>query len=355
MRCGCDARGDDVPSGWLWPALAAALAGVLLLTVGPPVPAAAETVLPAGSGWPLAGSVVVLKGFDAPATPWGRGHRGVDLQAAVGDPVLAAAPGRVTFAGRLAGRGVVVVDHGQVRTTYEPVDTSLRVGARVRGGDVLGRLSPGAHCGAQACLHWGLRQGERYLDPLALGGTDEGGADTEVVLLPAAARAVAERRAQERAAARLAAATVQAAGAQPIAELSGSGGRSGFGRPVPGRITSPFGRRFHPILKRWKLHDGTDFGAACGTPIRAPFAGVVTRVYRNGAYGNRLFLDHGSVGGARVTTGYNHASRYVVGVGARVSRGQMIGYVGATGYATGCHLHLMVWLDGRLTDPMTWF
>lgn len=161
-----------MPSGRLWAALAAALTAVMLLTVGA-LPATAETVLPAGSGWPLAGPVVVLKGFDPPATPWGKGHRGVDLQAAVGDPVLAAAAGRVTFAGRLAGRGVVVVDHGSVRTTYEPVDASLRVGARVRAGDVLGRLSSGAHCGPQACLHWGLRQSERYLDPLALGGTDE--------------------------------------------------------------------------------------------------------------------------------------------------------------------------------------
>ena len=56
-----------------------------------------------------------------------------------------------------------------------------------------------------------------------------------------------------------------------------------------------------------------------------------------------------------VTTGYNHASRYTVGVGDRVSKGEVIGYVGSTGYSTGCHLHLMVWLDGKRTNPMSWF
>jgi murein DD-endopeptidase MepM/ murein hydrolase activator NlpD len=81
---------------------------------------------------------------------------------------------------------------------------------------------------------------------------------------------------------------------------------------------------------------------------------VVTRAYDNPAYGRRLFLDHGRMGGRRVVTSYNHASRYIVRVGHRVSRGQVIGFVGDTGYATGCHLHLMVWLDGRLTDPLRW-
>jgi hypothetical protein len=119
-------------------------------------------------------------------------------------------------------------------------------------------------------------------------------------------------------------------------------------------MTSAYGLRFHPLLKMWKLHDGTDFGAACGTPIRAPYAGVVTRAYFSPAYGNRLFLRHGSVSGVRVQTAFNHASRYLVRPGQRVSRGQVIGTVGSTGLSTGCHLHLMVWLDGRLSNPMSW-
>ena len=129
----------------------------------------------------------------------------------------------------------------------------------------------------------------------------------------------------------------------------------GFSFPVAAHITSPFGMRFHPVLHYWKLHDGTDFGAGCGTPIRAPRAGRVAERYYNAGYGNRLMIDHGYLGGRYVTTGYNHASRYIVRVGQRVQRGQVIGYVGSTGFSTGCHLHLMVWLNGRLRNPMTWF
>ena len=76
----------------------------------------------------------------------------------------------------------------------------------------------------------------------------------------------------------------------------------------------------------------------------------------NRGYGNRLMLDHGVVGGHRVRTGYNHAIRYVVTPGTEVRRGQLLGYAGSTGYATGCHLHLMVWQDGAVVNPMsTWF
>ncbi|MDU3273029.1 MAG: peptidoglycan DD-metalloendopeptidase family protein, partial [Cutibacterium sp.] len=93
-----------------------------------------------------------------------------------------------------------------------------------------------------------------------------------------------------------------------------------FDYPVNGPITSPYGQRFHPVLHVWKLHDGTDFGASCGTPIRAPRDGVVAEKYFNRGYGNRLMLDHGKVGDHYVTTGYNHASSYTVRVGQHVSR-----------------------------------
>ena len=136
----------------------------------------------------------------------------------------------------------------------------------------------------------------------------------------------------------------------------GSTSGSGFILPVGARITSHYGMRLHPVLGYWKLHDGTDFGASCGTPIKAANAGVVSERYYNGGYGNRLMIDHGRVNGSYVTTGYNHAQRYVVGVGQKVSKGQTIGYVGSTGYSTGCHLHLMVWDDGQLVNPMAkWF
>jgi murein DD-endopeptidase MepM/ murein hydrolase activator NlpD len=132
-------------------------------------------------------------------------------------------------------------------------------------------------------------------------------------------------------------------------------GSYNFSYPVPGSITSPYGMRFHPILHYWKLHDGTDFHAGCGAVIRAPYRGRVAERYYNRGYGNRLMIDHGYIRGKFVTTGYNHAIRYTVRVGQHVRKGQVIGYVGSTGYATGCHLHLMVWLNGRMINPMRWF
>ena len=171
------------------------------------------------------------------------------------------------------------------------------------------------------------------------------------------AKAAAERKAAERKAnARRSHSTTKRSGQdRRSSNQSMSSAGHGFSYPVPARITSPFGMRFHPILRYWKLHDGTDFGAGCGTSIRAPHAGRVAERYYNIGYGKRLMIDHGYVGGKYVTTGYNHASRYIVGVGQRVHKGQVIGYVGSTGFSTGCHLHLMVWLNGRLRNPMTWF
>ena len=136
----------------------------------------------------------------------------------------------------------------------------------------------------------------------------------------------------------------------------GSSSSSGFIRPVDGAISSPYGMRVHPVLGYSKLHDGTDFAAGCGAPIRAAGDGVVSERYFNAGYGNRLMIDHGSKGGTYVTTGYNHATSYVVSVGEHVSQGQVVGYVGTTGYSTGCHLHLMVWENGSVSNPMSrWF
>ena len=135
----------------------------------------------------------------------------------------------------------------------------------------------------------------------------------------------------------------------------GSNAGHGFSYPVSGPITSPYGQRFHPVLRYWKLHDGTDFSAGCGTAIRAPYAGRVAERYYNAGYGNRLMIDHGYIGGYYVTTGYNHATSYTVRVGQRVSKGDVIGYAGNSGLSTGCHLHLMVWLNGRVVNPMRWF
>ncbi len=174
-------------------------------------------------------------------------------------------------------------------------------------------------------------------------------------------RLEAERLAQEQAAQEEAARQSSSSSNSSSSGNSGNTGSSSnnstnFSRPVAGGITSNFGMRLHPVLGYRKLHDGTDFGAGCGTPIYAPADGRVSERYFNAGYGNRLMIDHGRVNGTYVTTGYNHASSYTVSVGEYVSKGQVIGYVGTTGYSTGCHLHLMVWENGSVVNPMArWF
>ena len=194
-------------------------------------------------------------------------------------------------------------------------------------GEPIGRVAAGGHC-AGRCLHWGLRRGETYLDPLLLirtgpsgplrllGGRPTGGGDRAG---PGAGGGGGSRGGR---------------GGRGLATAFGAvgpGGGHGFGRPVPGAITSAFGMRFHPVLRRWKLHDGTDFGASCGTPIRAPYAGTVTSTYSSGATDSGCCSPTVRWTDVGVTTGYNHAIRYVVGPGDRVARGQLLGYVGSTG------------------------
>ena len=124
---------------------------------------------PSTGVWPLLPRPAVVAHFEPPTVRWGAGHRGVDLAGHVGQPVRAALGGTVTFVGRIAGRGVVVVGHGRTRTTYQPVLPTASPGDHVSAGDVIGRLSgAGSHCAPRACLHWGLRRGEAYLDPLTL-------------------------------------------------------------------------------------------------------------------------------------------------------------------------------------------
>ncbi|MFF0654017.1 M23 family metallopeptidase [Micromonospora tulbaghiae] len=125
-----------------------------------------------GFRWPLPGAPRVVRRFDPPPQPWLPGHRGVDLAAAPGAPVLAAGTGVVLFAGAVAGRPVLTVGHSDgLRTTYEPVRSRLTAGTPVDAGTPLGDLLAGhPGCAEAACLHWGLRRDAEYLDPLALLG-----------------------------------------------------------------------------------------------------------------------------------------------------------------------------------------
>jgi murein DD-endopeptidase MepM/ murein hydrolase activator NlpD len=137
--------------------------------------------LPAGStgaatatadvwGWPLPAPHHVERGFDPPAQPWLPGHRGVDLAGDEGESVLAAGSGVVAFAGQVAHLPVVSIRHPDgLLTTYEPVRTHLHAGDPVTIGERIGHLdAAGSHCAPGVCLHWGLRRGVDYLDPLAL-------------------------------------------------------------------------------------------------------------------------------------------------------------------------------------------
>ncbi|MEP7055161.1 MAG: M23 family metallopeptidase [Actinomycetota bacterium] len=128
-------------------------------------------VSPAGT-WrpPLPLPLTVVRAFDPPSVRWAAGHRGVDLAAPVEATVRAAGAGRVSYAGRLAGRGVVVVVHGTLRTTYEPVSASVHVGDQVSAGDPIASLQAGHDPARPAAgvLHWGLLRGDTYLDPMSL-------------------------------------------------------------------------------------------------------------------------------------------------------------------------------------------
>lgn len=143
------------------------------------------------------------------------------------------------------------------------------------------------------------------------------------------------------------------AGASKSSTPRSSGGYLDY--PVRGYVTSPYGYRTHPIYGYYSLHDGVDFGSGCGSPLYASASGRVVSRYFSSVYGNRLVLDHGYQRGVGLASIYNHATSYTVGSGSYVQRGQVIGYVGSTGWSTGCHLHFTVTVNGRTVDPMKWF
>ncbi|MET3905427.1 M23 family metallopeptidase [Paenarthrobacter sp. 4246] len=134
--------------------------------VGASVPAA-PTPASARWSWPLSPKPDVLRIFDPPDKPWLSGHRGVDVgPASDGGKVTAPSDGVVTFAGVVVDRPVLTIDHGDgLKSSFEPVTSELKAGDVVRKGQVIGTLQPG-HCGVSTCLHWGVRRGEDYLNPL---------------------------------------------------------------------------------------------------------------------------------------------------------------------------------------------
>jgi murein DD-endopeptidase MepM/ murein hydrolase activator NlpD len=267
--------------------------------------------------WPL-DEHRIFGEFDLPDTDYSAGHRGIDLPGRVGEPVRAVAPGRVTFAGSVGGVGVVTVDHGDERSTYQPVDPRVHRGDAVDAGDVLGHLrGEASHC-ATACLHLGRLQAESYLDPL-----DRLGSESHVRLVDP--------------------------DGPPPTPPAGPTGDGTLRRPVGGPVTSSFGPRVHPVTGARKLHDGTDFGVPCGTPVHAAGAGTVVSRGARGAYGIQVVVRHGD----GLQTSYNHLASQSVAAGERVTTSTIVGRVGSTGLSTGCHLHFMARRNGTLTDPMT--
>jgi len=119
--------------------------------------------------------------------------------------------------------------------------------------------------------------------------------------------------------------------------------------PVAGWLTSYFGNRKDPITNDPDFHPGLDISADYGQPVLATADATVSSAAPNGAYGNMVTLDHGY----GIVTKYGHLSRFAVMGGQRVKRGDVIGYVGSTGRSTGSHLHYEIWMNGRLTNPMT--
>ena len=264
----------------------------------------------------------IVRAFESPAHRYGPGHRGVDISAPPGTQVRAAAVGRVYFSGVVAGRPSVSIDHGNgLRTTYTPVSGSVRKGDVVTSGQVIGTLQPG-HC-TSACLHWGLTDGTDYHDPLPYLTL------RRVRLVPMGTAPVVP--------AALPAATT---GAGPVTP-----GKA----PVTGPVTSKFGMRVHPVTGVYKLHDGVDFGASCGTPIHVPWAGVVIKRDTSKGYGLRVHVRHDN----GLVTAYAHLPHFDVQVGQQLAAGAQVGVVGTTGYSTGCHLHWMAWKAGALVDPLT--
>ena len=171
----------------MWATRICLIASVLVCALGPlplgllpfgllPLgPAAAAESLPraASSEEPIAAPVrglrplpgAIVRVFDPPEHPWLAGHRGLDITGDIGEEVLAPGPGRVRFAGEVAGTPVVSIDHGHgLISTYQPVVAVVVVGDSVGAGDVIGTVSAGGHC-SRPCVHVGVKQEGVYRHP----------------------------------------------------------------------------------------------------------------------------------------------------------------------------------------------
>lgn len=271
------------------------------------------------------GSASVVRAFKAANPNWASGHRGVDLGAAAGSQVQAAAAGIVRWVGTINSVPGISLQHSDgTITTYQPVTSSLAKGVFVDVGSVIGTLEAGHEgCAVDACLHWGVRLGEQYLDPMVWLGAGVG----KVRLLPM---------------------DTKPRQMPPPGSAVDLPANDAPGLPASGPITSPFGFRTNPISGNAEFHDGVDIGAACASPVHAAATGTVSFSGLAGGYGQRIELAHG----AAVGTSYSHLSQLLVQQGQTVSAGQVIGLVGTTGNSTGCHLHFSKTINNVTVDPL---
>lgn len=142
--------------------LATAIAAVMVAWNGAPVRATDA------HRWPIVGAIV--RTYQPPATDYGAGHRGIDVAAQVGDIVVSPIEGTVTFAGNLAGRGVITVSAGALKVTIEPVTSMVPKGTPVTAGRTIATVSGSGHC-PETCAHIGVRIATRYADPFAVLGS----------------------------------------------------------------------------------------------------------------------------------------------------------------------------------------
>ncbi len=135
---------------------------------------------------------------------------------------------------------------------------------------------------------------------------------------------------------------------QAAQQKAAPSGKGALATPVAGAVTSTFGARLHPIFQTMRMHAGTDFAASVGTPVKAAADGVVVAAGTRSGYGETVILDHGN----NLATLYGHLSRVGIADGAKVTRGQVIGFSGSSGYSTGPHLHFEVRVSGNPVDPL---
>ncbi len=272
---------------------------------------------------PLEGQIV--REFSIGKHRWDRGHRGIDIASYEGAQIVSPASGTIRWVGVINSIPMMSMVHDDgIITTYQPVKALVSTGDRVERGQIIATLISG-HCDQGACLHFGVKENDRYIDPQMwlLSKRAE-----KVRLLPASAK-------------------VRSFPPGNSAEISPDG------LPVAGPITSGWGPRISPISGNPEFHDGVDIGADCGSPIAALWPGEVIFIGEAGGYGQRVEVDHGIVNGHHLVSSYSHLSTYHVEIGQKIQRGQTIAEVGTTGWSTGCHLHWSIVTDGENVDPLS--